>query len=110
MSVHRNRQVSTCEKCHGARASVFGRWCDRCWAELTHEEQLLAAEQAAEDGFTPRMAPPRLARPHERRNGHGVHVVVAGAEDMRAMRARGYVPTTLRTPLGGVVYRKDEAR
>jgi len=112
MSVNRKRTEPECIVCHNARPSAFRKWCDRCWQQLTNEEKLLAAEAAAaEEDAEEMLAPPRLAQPHERRNGHGFHIEIAGPEDMRAMRARGFEPTTLRTPFGGIVYRrKSEAR
>lgn len=108
MSIHRNRQESSCTKCHAARASVFGRWCDRCWAELTNEERALAAEDAQREGDDDlRLAPPRLARSG---NGNGgMHILIDSADRRWYWEARGYVQTTVRTtPFGNFIYVKDD--
>ena len=71
MSVNRKRNESCCIKCHNARPSRFGRWCNPCFQKLTHEEQLAAADEAAlADDRDPRLAPNRLARKGEG-NGNG---------------------------------------
>jgi hypothetical protein len=77
---------------------VFGRWCDRCWAELTHEEQLAAADAAAmAEDHDPRLAPPRLAGAHERRNGNGhapdlnyIAVKPETTAEAQALKAEGW--------------------
>jgi hypothetical protein len=97
MSIHRNRQVATCEKCHNARASEYGRWCPKCLAKLTHEERLAAAELAAqEDDDDPRLAPPRLATHEERRNGNTypeLHYIVVSPQttaESQALKRDGW--------------------
>lgn len=119
MSIHRNRQVATCEKCHNARPSRFGRWCHKCWAKLTHEERRAAAELAIlEDDSDPRLASPSGAAHEERRNGHSSRrwkIIVDGADRRRYWEARGYTQSTLATvPFRSHIYYRevpeDEAR
>ena len=118
MSVNRKRNESCCTKCHNARPSRFGRWCEACWQQLTHEERLAAAELAImEDDDDPRLAPPRLATREERRNGRRPRweIMVDGADRRRYWEARGYTLSTLATtPFHSHIYYRevpeDEAR
>ena len=112
MSVNRKRNESCCTKCHNARPSRFGRWCEKCWQQLTHEERLAAAELAIlEDDDDPRLAPPRLALPHERRNGNDYPEqkwLVANPRnyaEARALRADGWEFSHL-TALGSRMYKR----
>jgi hypothetical protein len=112
MSIHRNRQVATCEKCHNARASEYGRWCPACWAKLSNEERLAAAELAAqEDDSDPRLAPPRLATHEERRNGHSypeLHYIVVTPQttaESQALKRDGWTFSHF-TALGTRVWKR----
>lgn len=102
MSVNRKRCESECVVCHAARPSVFRRWCDKCWAQLTNEEKLLAAEAAAaEEDAEELLAPPRLAQ------DSGAAIVVDDPDRRWYWEARGYEQTTVRaTPFGSYIYVK----
>jgi hypothetical protein len=119
MSVNRKRTEACCIRCHNARPSRFGRWCDKCLQQLTHEERRAAAELAIlEDDDDPRLAPPRLATREERRNGHSSRrwkIIVDGADRRWYWEARGYTQSTLATvPFRSHIYYRevpeDEAR
>jgi hypothetical protein len=112
MSVNRKRTEACCIRCHNARPSRFGRWCERCWHQLTHEERLAAAELAAqEDDSDPRLAPPRLATHEERRNGHSypeLHYIVVTPQttaESQALKRDGWTFSHF-TALGTRVWKR----